>query len=572
MSESERKRAKSFVTEAAILSLSGFAVKIIGLLFKIPLTNILGSSMSIFNAAYSIYAMLFMISTSGLPVAISRMVAASAEKGKLTEVKKILKMSIYAFGIVGVICSLFLFFFAEPLAVWSIHPDSVLAMRIISPTLFLICIASAYRGYFQGLRNMYPTAISQFIEAFIKLSVGLGATLWANSMGYSKAVQAAFAISGLTLGVFLGMLYMVLYKMFSKRKYITVKSSETMRYKLIAKRLVLIALPVTITSSALYLSQFLDTLLINKVLTGTGVTEKTADALYAAYTSLSISISDLLPSTLIYPIAVSILPAVAGALALRKRKKAIGYIVSSIRISGIIALPCSLCLIFLSRPAISLIYGASWGDPITLASGRVVMGIDIAAPALSILAIGIFFISLVSTTNALLQATGKVYYPMYSVGTGVLALIILEVGLLGIKPIGIFGAPISSVVCYIIALYMNLRFLRKTQKIKLPPKRLFLKPFICAAISGVYCFISYKIGYSLWTILFKNSNPDGRLASFVILLLTALGAVFLYIFLMLITKAITANEVRLLPKGRQLAGYFIRKGWLKDSNVMVEDE
>ena len=159
------------------------------------------------------------------------------------------------------------------------------------------------------------------------------------------------------------------------------------------------------------------------------------------------------------------------------------------------------------------------------------------------------------------------YDPMKSVLAGVMILILLEVTLVSIKPIGIYGAPISSVACYVTALYMNMRYLRKCQNIKLPFRRLFLKPLVCSAICGVFCFISYKIGFALW-----QGNPDGRFASFVILIITGVLAVFLYVFLMLLVKGITANEVRLLPKGKQLCAYFVRKGWLSDSGVDLEDE
>lgn len=550
---------KSFVREAFIISVSNFLVKIIGVLYKIPLANMLKDGMGIFNAAYSIYAMLFMISTSGLPVAISRTVAASAERGRTRETKRILKMAVFVFGIVGVVCTLFLFLFAEPIAVWSKHEDSVLAMKVIAPTLFFICVTSAYRGYFQGLHNMYPTAISQFIEAFLKMTLGLGAVIWAQRMGFPQQVQAAYAILGLTIGTMCSMIFLVLYKKYSKRKYFEAKSRDSMRYKQIVKKLIIIALPVTITSSALYLSQFLDTLIIKKVLIATGVTNETAEKLYSGYTTLSISISDLLPSTLVYPIAISILPAVAGALALNKRREANGYIITSIRISGIIAIPSSVCLFVLARPCIALIYGAGWGTPITMLDGSTVMPIDIGAPALSILSIGIFFISLLSTTTALLQAIGRTTYPMISVGIGVVFLTILEVSLTAIKPIGIFGAPIASVICYIISLSLNMRFLRKEQRLKLSPKRLYLKPFVCALITGVFCFIGYKLLYSAF------ENPDGRLESLVILLITGISSVLLYAFLLLLVKGITANEVRLLPMGNTISKLLIRKGWLQDN-------
>ena len=207
---------KSFIVEALIISLSNFVVKIIGVLFKIPMTYILGVNMGIFNAAYSIYAMLFMLSTAGLPVAISRLVASANERGRPREIRRVYRLSVTMFGLIGLFCSLLLFFGAEAIGNFSEHRDAALAMRVISPTLFLICISSAIRGYFQGLKNMYPTAISQFIEAFFKLAVGLGAVAVSKNLGASPAVQAAFGISGLTVGVFLGTA-----AAFSKQKWVS---------------------------------------------------------------------------------------------------------------------------------------------------------------------------------------------------------------------------------------------------------------------------------------------------------------------------------------------------------------
>ena len=213
MQNTGRKTAeKSFIVEALIISLSNFVVKIIGVLFKIPMTYILGVNMGIFNAAYSIYAMLFMLSTAGLPVAISRLVASANERGRPREIRRVYRLSVAMFGLIGLFCTLLLFFGAEAISNFSEHRDAALAMRVISPTLFLICISAAIRVYFQGLKNMYPTAISQFIEAFFKLAVGLGAVAVSKNLGASPAVQAAFGVSGLTVGVFLGTVFMVAYK------------------------------------------------------------------------------------------------------------------------------------------------------------------------------------------------------------------------------------------------------------------------------------------------------------------------------------------------------------------------
>ena len=182
--------------------------------------------MGAFNAAYSIYAMLYIISTAGLPVAISKMVAEASGKGRKQETKKIFFLSTVIFGFIGLIASLFMFFFAESIANFSDHKNAVLAMEVISPTLFLVCITSAIRGYFQGLRYMVPTAVSQFIEAFLKMVLGVGGAMFASSRGYSGEVQAAFAIVGLTVGVFFGTIYLILIKCFSKKQNVTESDTE----------------------------------------------------------------------------------------------------------------------------------------------------------------------------------------------------------------------------------------------------------------------------------------------------------------------------------------------------------
>ncbi len=141
MNTDNRKQTQSFFREALVISISNFAVKIIGVLFKIPLTNILGEAIGAFNAAYSIYAMLYMVSTAGLPVAISKIVAETAEKGRKTETKKMFSLSVVIFGIIGLVATLFMFFASSSIAIWSDHSNAALAMKVISPTLFFCCSA-----------------------------------------------------------------------------------------------------------------------------------------------------------------------------------------------------------------------------------------------------------------------------------------------------------------------------------------------------------------------------------------------------------------------------------------------
>lgn len=559
----QKANNSSFLQEAMIISISHFAVKIIGVLYKVPLATMLQDSMSAFNAAYSIYAMLFMLSTSGLPVAISRMISASAEKGRKLETERVFRISLVALCAVGFVGSMAMFLLAEPMAVWSKHENAVWAIRVISPTLFFVCITSTFRGYFQGLRNMYPTAISQFIEAVLKFALGMGAAVWARQMGYEGYIQAAFAISGLTVGVFLGTVFLVLYKRFSRRTNVVHLSDECDSKRIICKNMLMIALPVTITASALYMTQFLDTLLINQRLMHAGYTNEAADLMYSAYSTLSLSISDLLPSTFVYPIAVSILPAVSAALAVKKMKSVRKYIMQSVRISGIIAIPCSLCLAVLAKPCITLIYGQNWGmgeggTGIQLLNGTGITPVDLAANSLTILAFGVFLISMLSTTNALLQALGKVYYPMISVCTGVVFLIIAEVSLVSAPAVGIYGAPIATLICYTVALSINmLRLSKQAGGLNMNPLKLFLKPLIAAAISALICIAVYGTG------LLVTGGSFGRLESLIYIAVSAVIAVPAYAVSLIAMNGITVGEIQLLPKGNLLAAFLLRKGLIK---------
>ena len=241
---------KSFVAEALVISVSNLLVKIIGVLFKIPMSNMLQEGMGVFNAAYSIYAMLYMVSTAGLPVAISRTVSASAKKGRTREVENIYKIGSMMFGVIGLICTLLMFFGADAIATFSKHDDAALAMKIISPTLFLVCVSAATRGYFQGLRNMLPTAISQFIEAFFKMLIGILAAYIAVKKGASPAISAACGISGLTVGTLLSAAFLLFWKKRTDMRRPPLKGG-TKRLRVLAARLAVIAVPVTITSSAL---------------------------------------------------------------------------------------------------------------------------------------------------------------------------------------------------------------------------------------------------------------------------------------------------------------------------------
>ncbi|MBR6562680.1 MAG: polysaccharide biosynthesis protein [Clostridia bacterium] len=560
------EQGKSFLREAVILTVASFAVKIIGVVFKIPLTNILKDSIGIFTAAYSIYAMLFMLSTSGLPVAVSKLVSASNEKGRGQEAKRIANLAIAVFGIIGFLFAAALFVFAPNIATMTGHADSALAMQVIAPSLFFICICAAVRGYFQGLRNMFPTAISQFIEAFFKLAVGMSAIIVAKNMGASVAVQAACAISGVSVGTFFAMVYILLCRRLSKKSIPNDTDKEVQSDKKLLQLILLVALPVTLTAAALYFSQFLDTLIIVNCLEASGESKSVADTLYSAYTGLSVPIYDLLPATLVFPIATSILPAISAALAIKKQKRAARLTRQAVRISGIIAVPCGAFLLVTGRHCITLLYGADkWSDPMTMADGSSLVPLDAAATALSVLAFAVFFISIVSTCNSLLNAYGKPHLPFIAVLVGIAVLTVSELLLLRSK-MGIYGAPLSSLICYTIVMLLDMWFLKKHCGVRLRLGEMFARPVLSGVVAAVATYGAYVGAKALWSSVMGGST-DTRLASLCILLISGIALVISYVIAVLLFKAIKEDEVRLLPMGGKIAALLIRLGWLKREEI-----
>ena len=204
---------KLFLSGVAIMTLSTAIVKIIGLLYKIPMLSYLGTEgMAYFNAAYDIYTMFYMISTAGLPVAVSILISENRVRGNVRNIRRIYRVTVSMFFVIGCAGMLAMIFgsgwFADRIGI----DDSSYCIVAIAPTLFLICISSALRGYFQGHQIMTPTAVSQIIEALGKLLVGLFLASWALKKGYSLPVVAAFAVLGLTIGVAVSMLYLIFTK------------------------------------------------------------------------------------------------------------------------------------------------------------------------------------------------------------------------------------------------------------------------------------------------------------------------------------------------------------------------
>ncbi|MCI9449436.1 MAG: polysaccharide biosynthesis protein [Clostridiales bacterium] len=535
------KKVKSstglFFSGVIILTISNLIIKAIGALFKIPMTHIIGElGMGYYSSAYVVYTVFYMISTAGLPVAVSLLIAENRSKGRVRQVKKVFKISLILFLIIGSLGAAIMIFGAPAFADAIKSPNSRYSIMALAPTLFFICVASAYRGYFQGYQFMMPVAVSQLIEALCKLFLGIALAYYAIGL-YGKAdgsihFAAAYAIFAVTIGAGLGMLFLTLSKLlFKSRKYdaeftdISGENRYTDSTSSILKSLALIALPITISSSVMSLTNLIDTATMQGLLQKfCGMSQIEATAAYGNYTSLCVPMFNL-PPYLIYPISYSIVPLIKSAITVGDKKRAGVVMESSLKVSALIGLPCGLGMAALAEPILQLFHYPA-------------ESIQSAAPLLTLLAPSAFFLCVITVTNAMLQANGHTYMPIISMVAGAVIKIVTNRFIL-IRTIGLAGTPVSTFLCYLTATALNIFFLVKYVGIRPNMGKVFFRPLIAAAVCS-----AAAIGVSMLT-----REAFGVSAS---TLAAILAAALVYTVLIFALRAVTEDDIILLPKGEKI--------------------
>lgn len=599
-----KSKGQTFMFGAIILMISNIAVKVIGAFLRIPLTNIIGvEGMAYYNAAYSIYVSFYMISTAGIPVAVSRMIAVANSKNNHKEIKRIFDVAFALFFVIGFLGTAAMMIGAGQFSESAKMPDATFAMMAIAPTIFFICLSSAYRGYFQGLQNMVPTAVSQVIEAAAKLGIGIIAAIYFTSNGYPKHEVAAYVILGVTIGVLLGVVYGAVAKaMFNsskEQKDALINCNESVRSKKsILKELVVIAIPITLASSIMGLTNLVDTMLFANGLQSTGLTEKVATSYYGAYTSMVYPLFNLVPP-FIFTFGISAIPAISSAIAVGDRNKASKDIESAFRNCAIIAIPCAIGLGTLSKRVISFLFnnevigvgidslssdavskalsdiavkagdsglnsGLAQGpianklhfDSVASGGNVGVSTIDIASPALSLIVVGILFLGVISITNSVLQACKKEKYTIISTTSGIAVKAVSTFFLSRIPGLGLLGAAGGTLLCYFTIMCLNLFFMIKMTGFVPKASKILSKPLL----AGIGCGVA-ALGMSFLCDYITLGSKLATVASIGV-------AAVVYIILLLILKGLNRYDVMMMPKGAKLCSILDRFNLLEkgDSN------
>ncbi len=508
------EKGRRFISGVYILTLSTVIVKIIGLIYKIPMLKLLGNTgMGYFNSAYEIYAAFCVISTSGIPVAMSLLISSTEDDGRR---RKIFKVALFVFLMLGIICMALMLGLAYPFSSFLGSPQTYFSLLCISPAIFFICLSSAARGYFQGLGQMTQTAVSQVIEAAGKLVFGLCFASVGIKLGLDIPKIAGMAVLGLTLAEALSAAYLFISKGKTREEDNALGEGREIFFSLMKT-----TLPITLSASVLSVTKLIDMTMIFRRLGSLGYGSDLVNSIYGSYTTLAIPLFSLTPA-LVSAIALPLVPTISSARAQGDLETQNQTARRAFKLTSLIAAPIGAGLTLFSTPILELIF-----------SGET-QAIAYSSPLLSILGLSVLLSCFITVQNALLQAYGKPSLPLISMLIGSAAKIAVCYILVGNSNINMYGIPVGTFICDFCISAVNFYFLAKHSPLTFKFSDILIKPYFCAVISCAAAFMIYDMSQKIC-----QSN-----------ILRTLGGITLtaaiYALLLLLTRTLNKKEIDIL--------------------------
>ena len=487
-SRTPSKKSTSFLSGVFLLTLSAVLVKLTGLATKIPMLHLLGAQgMGCYNTAYEVYAALFVLSSAGLPVALSILIS-RAESGR----QRIFGCAMYLFATLGSIGCLGLWWGADEIARRIGNTGAGASIRALAPAVLFVCLASGVRGYYQGLGDMAPTAISQVIEAAGKPVFGLLFAHLSRRAGAPIFRVAAAGAWGLSVGSFLALLYLI-----ARMSADFARTSRTRKDGIgeqvrgvwpaqpVLRPLCAIAIPITLGACITPLTRLLDMTVILRRLQGGGCTEEMAGSLYGIYSTLAIPLYSLLPM-MIGSLALPLVPGITAARGRGDLAAERDIVGTSLRLTCLLGVPASMGLSVFAAPILDLLFGGADTNAAVLQ----------ATPLLQVLGISVLGGCLITVLGAMLQAYGCPRVPLWAMLSGSAVKLISAWLLMGIPRVGMLGAPISTFLCHVTVLAIETAVLAK----HIPP-RVLPRGFLGATLFSALCAVSGA--WAVWQVILR---------------------------------------------------------------------
>lgn len=537
--EERVKRKTSFVKQAAILATASILVRFLGFVYRLPLTNMIGDSGNgIYSAGYYIYTFLLILSSAGLPAAISKMVSERIALKEYRNAHMVFQSALIVSGTLGLLFSVLLAVFAQEVANFSNTPESFYCILTLSPTIFIVGIMSAYRGYFQGMNTMVPTAISQIVEqvfnaffsvylAYLFLSYGVPAGQKNIPLG------AAGGTMGTGIGAVAGLLvilfsYLLIRPTIKKKVRRCHQAYEESR-KDTAIQLLKTAWPIIAGTAVFSITNLIDMNMVTRILESTGYTHEKAIFLYGQLSGKYVTLTTL-PVSISTALATAALPSIASSVKLKEFKQVRRKMNLTFRLSMIISVPAAVGIGVLGDPIIQLLF------PNAKEGGTLLM----------VGAISILFLALCQTATGILQGIGHIKVPVIGAVLGAIVKIILNYVLIGIPQLNVIGAVLSTTGCYLVAGVFDVIMLSRITGVRFDMMGAFFKPIAGSTVMGIASLAIYHIVNMLY--------PSNTLAT----LISIMFAVGIYGLVMLLIGGITEEDLRSLPMGAKLIGILRR--------------
>ncbi len=526
-------KKQNYLHGAAIMTAGVIVVKVLGALFKIPLGSmrLLGDEgYAHFNCAYNIYSVFLTLATAGFPVALSRLISEADTLERQTQVRRTFRVSLAFLAALGGVCGAVMMLFPGALAQWLGDMASLQGIFVLGPAVLLVCLMSAYRGYCQGHGNMTPTTVSQVLEVAVKVPVGLFLAWWLLRQRRGLPVASAGAIFGVLAGSAAGLLYLLIY---TRRHYdLDACGGESDSSAAVFRSLLRIGVPITLGGCVLSLINLVDNAQILNRLQEAGFRPGDAHVLYGIYSKVQTLY--MLPSYFMVPFQTSVVPAIAACMAARRRDEGRAIAESSLRTATVVVLPMCVGLSVLAYPIVNVLWPGS----------------NEAGPGLlTTLGVAAFFVCLTMLTNALLQATGHERLPMLSMLCGGAVKVVMNHFLLADPRINIQGAALSSIACFAVMAVMNFLFLARALERRPRLSQFLLRPLASSAVMGLGA-------WGVYGLLSGVLGRGGALPRGLMLLAMAAAiavAALLYLLMIVLVRAVSADDLRLIPRGEKLA-------------------
>lgn len=526
-----REKKQSFMQGIMTLMFSQVLIKISGLVYKLYLTNKNGfgdAGNAIYNSGFQIYALLLTIASIGVPNAVAKLISEKLSIGDNRGAQKVFKVSFAVFSLVGFVGSVILFFASEFLAnEWLQIPEAKLTLMILAPSIFFVSLISVFRGYFNGYENMRPMAQSQIIEQLTKtICTVIIVEYICLSMGYqgTTGIMAAGANLATTIATFISCVYLFfLYseKMKNNKVYVADCYYKSERVIEILKKIIIIAMPLTISAILGSLNKNIDSFTVVRALK-TFMTEEQAKIQYGM---LSGKIDTLVTFPLSFNIAfaTALVPAISAAKARGDKERIEKRISFSLLVTILIGLPCTIGMMTFAKPILEVLFPNA-------SSGEYIYRISSAS---------IIFITIEQTVNGALQGLGKASVPVMALSSGIFVKLLLNLTLVKINPNifmfgGVAGAALATVICHIISMTISFTILKKTVKIKFNILKFIIKPIIASILMGILGLYIYN---QLRSIIMQ----------IIAIILSIIVAVAIYVIALFVFKIFDKEELYMLP-------------------------